>query len=145
MNKLQFMRLWDSYSGLLTPTQQEITNLYFNYDLTVSEIADQKNISRQAVSECLSGCKKQLGEYEEKLKFVENSIKYGLETSFMLTDATRWAKNFRAEHPEFGGDIQNLLNILDGDYSAAASEALKKPEARAAYGEISPADGGEGE
>lgn len=71
MNKLQFMRLWDFYSGLLTPTQQEITNLYFNLDLTLSEIAAEKGISRQAVSDCLNGCKKQLEEYESKLHVAE--------------------------------------------------------------------------
>lgn len=126
MTKMMFMRLWDIYSGLLTPTQQEITNLYFNYDLTVSEIADQKQISRQAVSECLAGCKKQLGEYESKLKFAESNAKYGLEVSFMLTDATRWAENFASAHPEYGGDIKNLINILNGDYAAAAEEGYKE-------------------
>ncbi len=139
------MRLWDSYAGLLTPTQQEITNLYFNYDLTVSEIAAQKGISRQAVSECLAGCKRQLAGYEKKLNFVESNTKYGLEVSFMLTDITRWAENFAAAHPEYGGDIQTLLGILESDYSAAAAEAVGAPETRALYGEVSPADGGEGE
>ena len=67
MNKLEFMRLWDVYSGLLTPTQQEMTNAYFNLDLTVSEIAEQKGVSRQAVSECLSQSKKQLEGYESTL------------------------------------------------------------------------------
>ena len=71
MNKIEFMRLWDTYSVLLTPTQQEITDMYFNLDLTVSEIAIEKGISRQAVSECLSGCRKQLEWYEEKLHVVE--------------------------------------------------------------------------
>ncbi|MCH5146446.1 MAG: DNA-binding protein [Clostridiales bacterium] len=71
MNKLEFMRLWDAYSALLTPTQQEITNLYFNLDLTLSEIAAEKGITRQAVSDCMSGCKKQLEEYESKLHVVE--------------------------------------------------------------------------
>ena len=67
MDKFTFIALWDVYRGLLTLTQREITDMYFNMDLTVSEIAEQKGISRQAVSECLKGCKKQLEEYEEKL------------------------------------------------------------------------------
>ena len=69
MDKFSFITLWDAYNGLLTQTQQEITDLYFNLDLTVSEIAAEKNVSRQAVSECLKGCKKQLEEYEDKLHF----------------------------------------------------------------------------
>ena len=70
MDKIQFMRLWDLYGKLLTPNQQEITDMYFNLDLTVSEIAKVKGVSRQAVSECLKGCKIQLEEYEEKLHFL---------------------------------------------------------------------------
>ncbi len=75
MDKFSFITLWDAYNGLLTPTQQEITDLYFNFDLTLSEIAEQKNISRQAVSECLKGCKIQLEEYEEKLHFLKRMRK----------------------------------------------------------------------
>lgn len=145
MNKLQFMRLWDSYSGLLTPTQREITNLYFNYDLTVSEIADQKQISRQAVSECLAGCKKQLDEYEKKLKFVDSNIKIGLQKSFMLSDITRWAENFKLAHPEFRGEIENLINIVNKDYSAAAGEELAKPGVQTVVEGYISADGGENE
>lgn len=76
MDKFSFIGLWDVYSGLLTETQQEVTNLYFNLDLTVSEIAKEKGVSRQAVSECLKGCKVQLEEYEGKLHFYERVRKY---------------------------------------------------------------------
>ena len=64
MADIKFLRLWDIYSALLTPTQREITDMYFNLDLTVSEIAEQKGISRQGVSECLSSARRQLEEYE---------------------------------------------------------------------------------
>ena len=66
---LHFLRLWDLYSPLLTTTQQEITDLYFNYDLSLGEIAEQKGVSRQSVSDCLQKCRKQLEKYEEKLGF----------------------------------------------------------------------------
>ena len=70
MEDLHFMRLWDRYSPLLTETQREITNLYFNCDLSLAEIAEEKGCSRQSVSDCLNKCRKQLEEYEEKLRFV---------------------------------------------------------------------------
>lgn len=130
MNKIEFMRLWDAYSGLLTPTQREITGLYFNLDLTLSEIAEQKGISRQAVSDCLSGCKKQLEEWENKLKFVNYNTNYGLQVSFMVTDAERWVEDFKAAHPDLSGEVEALEKILSKDYSAEVSAALADPNVR---------------
>ena len=66
---LHFLRLWDLYSPLLTETQREISNLYLNYDLSLGEIAEQKGVSRQSVSDCLQKCRKQLESYEDKLGF----------------------------------------------------------------------------
>ena len=130
MNKMRFMRLWDIYNGLLTPTQQEITDMYFNLDLTVSEIADEKGITRQAVSECLKTCKKQFEEYESKLHFSKSLTEVCLQTSYLLTDANRWAEKFCSAHPEFIGEIDGLLEILNKDYSVEANEALQNPETR---------------
>ena len=66
---LQFLRLLDLYSPLLTATQREITALYFNYDLSLGEIAEQKGVSRQSVSDCLNKSRKLLEKYEERLGF----------------------------------------------------------------------------
>ena len=112
MNKFTLIGLWDLYSGLLTETQQEITNLYFNLDLTVSEIAKEKGISRQAVSECLKGCSEQLEEYENKLHFFERLQRAGLEFSLVVTGVEKWADKFSAGHTEFNGEIDELKKIL---------------------------------
>jgi predicted DNA-binding protein YlxM (UPF0122 family) len=124
MNKLQFMRLWDLYSKLLTPTQQEITNLYFNLDLTISEIAEAKGITRQGVSECLNTCKKQLEEYEEKLGHERMLTLGDLHTSFLMTDVEVWADKFLSAHPEYEQDIKGLKAIADKDYSEEIEKAL---------------------
>ena len=128
MNKIEFMRLWDAYSNLLTPTQQEITNLYFNLDLTLSEIAEQKGISRQAVSDCLNGCKKQLAEYEEKLHTVRANTEFCLEVSFMMTKACKWLDKFVSAHPELEGEVEELKQIIKKDYSEEVKQELEKPE-----------------
>ena len=126
MNKIEFMRLWDLYNGLLTPTQQEITSMYFNLDLTVSEIAEQKGVSRQAVSECLATCKKQLDEYERVLKHSEMLTKADLATSYLLTDVQRWADSFLQKHPEYAADIADLRAVLQADYDSMAQADIKK-------------------
>ena len=112
MDKFSLIGLWDVYSGLLTPTQQEITNLYFNLDLTVSEIANEKGISRQAVSDCLKGCAIQLEEYENRLHFFERLQKISLDISLKVTGAEVWAEKFSAGHPEFNCEIEELKKIL---------------------------------
>ena len=129
MDKFSFISLWDAYNGLLTPTQQEITDLYFNFDLTLSEIAEQKNISRQAVSDCMKNCKKQLEEYEEKLRFCERISKICLEVSLMTTDVGKWAARFAADHKEYSAEISGLTAIIGKDYSDEADGILSKPDA----------------
>lgn len=124
MDKVSFTTLWDTYSGLLTPTQQEITDMYFNLDLTVSEIAAEKNITRQAVSECLKGCKIQLEEYEEKLHLLKRLKDISLQLSFMATDAELWAESFKSAHPEFSKDVDKFLEILKKDYSEEVKKYL---------------------
>lgn len=68
---LAFARLWDLYSPLLTERQRSIAHLYFNYDLSLGEIAEQLGVSRQSVYDCLQTCKKTLEETEEKLGFLK--------------------------------------------------------------------------
>ena len=126
MDKIQFMRLWDLYGKLLTPTQQEMTDMYFNLDLTVSEIAEQKGISRQGVSECLALCKRQLKEFDDKLKHDRLLAAGDTCTSLIMTDVSRWAENFLRLHPEYAADIAELTAILDRDYSEEVADCLKK-------------------
>ena len=126
MDKLSFMRLWDLYGALLTPTQQDITEMYFNLDLTVSEIAEQKGVSRQSVSDCLAVCRRELGSFEERLGHEKMLTEADLNNSFLLTDVGRWAEEFKALHPEYAADIDKLNEILNKDYSQEIAAAMVK-------------------
>ena len=105
---LHFLRLWDLYSPLLTDTQREITDLYFNYDLSLGEIAEQKGVSRQSVSDCLRKCRKQLEEYDEKLKFDKAFTELAAEYSAYMTAVARWSERQRKENPQFAVAIDEL-------------------------------------
>lgn len=122
MEDLHFMRLWDKYSPLLTKTQQEITDLYFNYDLSLSEIAEQKNCSRQSVSDCLNTCRKKLEKYEEKLRFNSVIAEVGLTQSFLRTDIGKWAESAGLTKEQREG----IAKILDRDYEEEVRRAIRE-------------------
>lgn len=109
---LHFLRLWDLYSPLLTPTQREISDLYFNYDLSFGEIAEQKGVSRQSVSDCLQKCRKQLEGYEEKLRFDRALNRADLAYSAYMTTVNRWTASMRDRHPELSSEVQELEQSL---------------------------------
>ena len=110
---LKFLRLWDLYSPLLTATQREITDLYFNYDLSLGEIAEQKGVSRQSVSDCLQKCRKQLEGYDEKLKFTQALDELSLEYSAYRTAVLRWMQKTEKENPESQAAIADLAQSLE--------------------------------
>lgn len=62
--------LYDFYGELLTKRQRETMELYYEENLSLGEIADEFEISRQAVSDALRNAEKALGEYESKLGLV---------------------------------------------------------------------------
>jgi len=60
--------LYDYYGVLLKDNQANVIDLYYNQDYSLSEIADDMNISRQGVFDALKKAEKSLMEYEEKIK-----------------------------------------------------------------------------
>jgi len=67
----QIVLLKDFYGPLLTEKQQAILNLYYENDFSLSEIADDMKISRQAVFDLVKRAEHQLLQYEEKLGLLQ--------------------------------------------------------------------------
>jgi predicted DNA-binding protein YlxM (UPF0122 family) len=63
--------LYDFYGALLTDKQQTFLKCYFHDDYSLSEIAADFLISRQAVYEHLKRAEQVLEDYELKLRLVE--------------------------------------------------------------------------
>lgn len=67
--------LLDIYKELLTSKQQDVLDMYFLYDLSLAEIAENANISRAAVYDLIQRSTKLLESYEEKLHLLEKKEK----------------------------------------------------------------------
>ncbi len=59
--------LYDFYQSLLTPKQRSYMALYYLDDFSLGEIAEEYNVSRQAVYDNIKRTEIMLEEYEEKL------------------------------------------------------------------------------
>lgn len=71
MDILKTTLLFDFYGELLTNKQKEIYELFYQNDMSLSEIAGELDISRQAVRDQLKRTEKILSGYEDKLKLVD--------------------------------------------------------------------------
>lgn len=66
--------LFDFYGALLNDHQRQVYEQYIYDNLSLSEIALEHNISRQAAHDLIRRCDKLLSEYENKLHLVEKFI-----------------------------------------------------------------------
>lgn len=72
---LKYSILFDYYGELFTDKQKEcFTDYYFN-NLTLQEIADNNNVSRNAVHKNIKDIIQKLDYYEDKLKLYSNKQK----------------------------------------------------------------------
>ncbi|MFZ7104518.1 MAG: YlxM family DNA-binding protein [Peptococcaceae bacterium] len=95
-----FILLYDFYGGLLTEKQRTIFDLYYQCDLSLGEIAQDQEVSRQAVYDIIKRTENTLEEYENKL---------GLVKKFMFSK----------------DKLQKVLEILDGFEDSAGKDSIQ--------------------
>lgn len=74
MKKTGYGMLAAFYAPLLTDRQQTLLELYCDEDMSLSEIAEQLSISRQAVSDNLNRAYERLDELEDHLQLYNSFI-----------------------------------------------------------------------
>ena len=92
--KVQISMLCEFYGKLLTEKQYEFINDYYNNDLSLSEIAENNNITRQAVRDIIKKGEKKLFEYEEKLMFMKRTLNQEKRIEKALSELTKIQKEY---------------------------------------------------
>ena len=103
MDALEMTLLFDYYGDLLTERQKMCFDLRHNQDLSLAEIAEELQVSRQGVHDMIKRCSKKLMDYENKLHLVEKfmTIKENVGEIHTL------AKQFKESKDE------NILNDIE--------------------------------
>ena len=86
---VEISMLCQTYGNLLTKKQLEILIDYYDNDLSLSEIAENHNITRQAVRDNIKKGEKKLFEYEEKLKIMKRMLKREKKIEEILEELTK--------------------------------------------------------
>ena len=87
--------LLDFYGNILTEKQKDAIDLYYNEDLSLAEIAEHQNITRQGVRDAIKRGEEILLETEEKLGFAEKTDELTslLEEIHVLASAAQLSKH----------------------------------------------------
>ena len=80
------------YGKLLTEKQYQVLNDYYNNDLSLSEIAENLQITRQAVRDNIKRENK-LFEYEEKLNVMKKTMEQEEKIAIILSEINKIQNN----------------------------------------------------
>ena len=101
---LEINSLINLYGNLLTPKQQSIVKGYFFYDNSLSELATEFGITRQAVSDLINRVVKTLYKYEQKLNLLNKNTKLTATINNLLKTET---------NPQTKKLLIKLIHILE--------------------------------
>lgn len=111
--KVEISMLIQIYGTLLTEKQLDILDNYYNMDLSLSEIAENNKITRQAVRDIIKKGEKKLFEFEEKLQIMKKMLKQEKQISNILSELTQIEARFTDEQiAEILEHIKKELNCL---------------------------------
>ena len=117
IERLKLSLLLDYYGSFLTATQLDVLRLTCDEDLSLSEIAEQRGISRQGVRDAIARGEKLVLEMENRLHLIEKDtmirrLVRSLESELLATvgrnrDDSKYAKLFSL--------LSELSDITEGN------------------------------
>ena len=111
--KVEISVLCQIYGKLLTEKQLNIMDNYYNLDLSLSEIAENEGITRQAVRDIIKKGENKLFEFEEKLGIMKKNMKQEEKIANILSELTKIQTKFTDEQiAEILEHIKTELNCV---------------------------------
>ena len=115
---VEISMLCQIYGKLLTKKQYEFIDDYYNNDLSLSEIAENNNITRQAVRDILKKGENKLFEFEEKLSFMKRMLNQEKQIQEILVELSKIQETSSDKKIEkILNNIRKELICLYYDYS----------------------------
>ena len=96
MDHIQANELMDLYGSLLTGRQLEILKLYYQEDFSLSEIQEELEISKAAVSDALRKGVRAMEKYEDLLHLAEKN---------------RQITRLAAKYPQMAAELEEIRNL----------------------------------
>ena len=113
MDALQMTLLFDYYGELLTERQRMCFDLRHNQDLSLAEIAQELNISRQGVHDNLSRAEALLLDMEEKTGCVRRDLQCRKAARSIIRAAEQLAENCDEKVSHLARQILELAGELE--------------------------------
>ncbi len=110
MKNLKISLLLDFYGAILTDKQKESLELYYNEDLSLAEIAEHAEITRQGVRDNIKRGENILLHMEDKLGFFERYADLD-DTMEQLTNLAENIKDINLSHYK-SKEIQDFCNDI---------------------------------
>ena len=110
--KVEISVLCQIYGKLLTEKQYNFIDDYYNKDLSLSEIAENYNITRQAARDNIKKGENKLFEYEEKLEIMKTTMKQEKKIVEILSELTKIQTKFTDE--QIATILENVKKELNG-------------------------------
>ncbi len=112
-DSLEMCLLFDYYGSVLTPRQQEAFDLYYNEDLSLAEISEHTEITRQGIRDAIVRSKNILRDLEEKLglvaKFKESTKAFSKISE--LSDQLLELNNKRYRSADFEARLSEISSL----------------------------------
>ena len=113
MDAFEVTLLFDTYGGMLTDKQREYLDMCYNQDMSLGEIAQELQVSRQGVYDNLSRAEALLKNMEEKTGCVRRDLQYRKAIRSILDIAEELAQSEDPQISDLAGQIKAQVQGLE--------------------------------